>query len=854
MIDESRRLQFALKIAYKLDEKKFHLWRQQVEPYINAHNLTDLVICTQVPPKFVNDEARRQGTVSPTYSSWLQKDQLLLSWLQSTLSSEILSRVLGCTHSHQLWDRLFNYFQKQTRARARQLRVELCASTLDSQSVSDYLLKIRTIVDALASIGDPVPVTHHIDVILEDLPSEYASVVSVVESKFGDMDLDEVEILLIAHELRLNKFKKQSVPDLASLNLTHATSQPTSPDTTQSGYTDSSPSNPPSHTSEPDYSSFRGGRSNRGGKSGRGRGGRNSGIQCQVCSKVGHSALNCWHRFNQQFQPQSHYGSPYNTAPWSTLQMPYGQFPANVWTRPQAKPATSLAPSTFIANAAPSTSVASWYPDSGASFHVTNDANNIQQVTSFEGPDQIYIGNGQGLPIDSTGSSHFLSTYQPHTPLTLKNLLHVPSITKNLISVSKFCSDNHVYFLFTADICLVKSQVSNAVLLVGKVGSDGLYQFPLLNVSSPAMSLVSTNKVVPSINATSISPSLFNVWHLRLGHPNVNTLKLVLQSCNISFNNKSHDHFCSAYCAGKAHRLHSPSSHTSYNFPLELVYCDIWGPSPQPSTQGFSYYISFVDAFSRFTWIYLLKSKAEALSIFKQFKTLVELQLGHPIKAVQSDWGGEFRPFSKFLTELGIVHRVICPHTHHQNGVVERKHRHIVDLGLTLLSQASLPLTYWDFAFSTAVYLVNRLPFVSIQSQVPYCLLFKSMPDYKFLKVFGCACFPLLRPYNAHKLEFRSHECLFLGYSASHKGYKCLSPSGRLYISKDVLFNESRFPYLELFTTKVVPPVSISSKSNSVSSLQSLLPQSGLPKPIPISAIPFTPTQNDLAASNESSQ
>ena len=70
---------------------------------------------------------------------------------------------------------------------------------------------------------------------------------------------------------------------------------------------------------------------------------------------------------------------------------------------------------------------------------------------------------------------------------------------------------------------------------------------------------------------------------------------------------------------------------------------------------------------------------------------MIELQLNTKIKSVQSDRGGEYRPFSIVLASHGISHKLICPHTHHQNGVVERKHRHIVDLGRTLLHHASLP-------------------------------------------------------------------------------------------------------------------------------------------------------------------
>jgi len=142
---------------------------------------------------------------------------------------------------------------------------------------------------------------------------------------------------------------------------------------------------------------------------------------------------------------------------------------------------------------------------------------------------------------------------------------------------------------------------------------------------------------------------------------------------------------------------------------------------------------------------------------------MVELQLNQKIKEVQTNWGGEFRPFTPFLKSLGIHHRIICPHTHHQNGLVKRKHRHIVDIGLTLLSQASLPLKYWDHAFHTAVYLINRLPTSAPPHTIPYSTIFNKHYVYNFLKTFGCACYPHTRPYHTHKLQFRSTPCIFLG-------------------------------------------------------------------------------------------
>ena len=178
---------------------------------------------------------------------------------------------------------------------------------------------------------------------------------------------------------------------------------------------------------------------------------------------------------------------------------------------------------------------------------------------------------------------------------------------------------------------------------------------------------------------------------------------------------------------------------------------------------------------------------------------MVERQFNHKILAVQSDWGGEYESLNSLLKRLGIAHHVSCPHAHQQNGSAERKHRHIVEVGLSILAHASMPRKYWDEAFLTAVFLINRLPSKVISNDTPHDRLFGTSPDYSFFRIFGCAVWPNLRPYNARKLQFRSIRCVFLGYSNLHKGFKCLEPtSGLIYISRDVVFDESVLPFSQL--------------------------------------------------------
>jgi len=116
---------------------------------------------------------------------------------------------------------------------------------------------------------------------------------------------------------------------------------------------------------------------------------------------------------------------------------------------------------------------------------------------------------------------------------------------------------------------------------------------------------------------------------------------------------------------------------------------------------------------------------------------------------------------------------------------------------LAFLAESHLPKTFWDEACLTSCYLINRLPTPLLKNQSPFQTLFKHTADYTFLKIFGCACFPNLRPYNSHKFSLRSKERIVLGYSPNHKGYKSYHiESGRMYISRDVVFHETKFPFV----------------------------------------------------------
>jgi len=414
-------------------------------------------------------------------------------------------------------------------------------------------------------------------------------------------------------------------------------------------------------------------------------------------------------------------------------------------------------------------------------------------------------------------------------------VFHVPFISANLISVAKFCSDNNALIEFRSNSFLVKDLHTMKVLARGRL-ENGLYRFPVLK--NKKLAYVGAHKpfAFHSYNFRPVDNKVV-MWHHKLGHVTTEIVTKVLQRCNISCG-KNKATVCSSLQLAKSHRLPTHLSFSCASKPLELVHTDIWGPASIKATSSAKYFILFLDDYSQYTWFYPLHTKDQALPTFKQFKLQVENQFDARIKCMQSDNGGEFRCFMTFLHQSGILHRFSCPYNLAQNGRVEKKHRHVVETGLALLAHASLPMPFWQYAFQTTTFLINRMPSQVLNHASPYFTLFHKEPDYRFLKVFGCLCYPFIRPYNNHKLQYRSVQCTFLGYSFNHKGYLCLdSATGRVYTTPHVVFDEHKFPLATTSPSKndisdmVFPPAIITTSipSPTCSSNHSAPPSSTLP-------------------------
>ncbi|PKU86178.1 Retrovirus-related Pol polyprotein from transposon TNT 1-94 [Dendrobium catenatum] len=411
------------------------------------------------------------------------------------------------------------------------------------------------------------------------------------------------------------------------------------------------------------------------------------------------------------------------------------------------------------------------------------------------------VGNGDLLPITQTGKG-LLPT--PSRKLRLNPLHFVPTLHHNLLSLNKLITDNGCSVLFDSSGYTIKDPTTNHILLRGQA-RHGLY--PIFTESP------SPNTALVAVSSTE------SLWHRRLGHPSYRVLQKLQKYVSPQLSFVSSSFHCNACELAKSHKLPFTSSISRSSSVLQLIHSDVWGPSSVISLQGYKYYIIFVDDFSRFSWLFPLTAKSEVPLIFVRFQRLVERQFNAKIKIFRSDGGGEYtsKQFQSLLATSGIVHQLTCPYTPEQNGLAERKHRHIIETTRALLFHSNIPQKFWIHAVQTVVHLINRLPSLSNKLSSPYQMLFNKPPDYNSFRIFGCLCYPFLPQAALSKFHPKSIPCVFVGYPLSSKGYICYNiSSGKFIVSRHVKFLETIFPFqqstpepVQSSTTTYTPPLTL---------------------------------------------
>ena len=427
-----------------------------------------------------------------------------------------------------------------------------------------------------------------------------------------------------------------------------------------------------------------------------------------------------------------------------------------------------------------------WWIDSGASQHMTPDKEEMTEYERFESSLQIKLADNSVLHAYGKGNVH-LSIYDgtEKIGIVLKDVLFVPKIKNKLLSLPTI-TDKGVDVQFKGQFC--KIMLGDKMYNIGHKHGK-LYK---LNCLPQATCCFGSAKD---------KDDSWLLWHLRYGHLGYDNIKLLCQKSmvrGLDLNVKDKfDRSCEGCTMGKQNRLPFPkaSQHQSSQ-PLELVYSDVCGPMSVDSVGGSKFFVTFIDSYSRFTTVYMMKVKSEVFGKFNEFLQMSENLTEKRLKTLRSDNGGEYisAELKQFCKGRGIRTELTIPYTPQQNGVAERMNRTLMEAVRCMLYHSNLPLRFWAEAVSTAVYLRNRSPTSSLKEITPYERWYNKKPDVNHLKVFGCDAYVHVSDKKRRKLDKKSNRCIFIGYPSNSKGYKLYNAeTGGMLRSRDVVFMENRF-------------------------------------------------------------
>src|SRR3954468_5667883 len=244
--------------------------------------------------------------------------------------------------------------------------------------------------------------------------------------------------------------------------------------------------------------------------------------------------------------------------------------------------------------------------------------------------------------------------------------------------------------------------------------------------------------------------------------------------------------------------------------PLKLIHSDLCEMNGVLTKGRKRYFMTLIDDSTRYCYVYLLKSKDEALNYFKIYKAEAKKQLDRKIKRLRSDLGGEFfsNEFDSFCAEHGIIHERMPPYSPQSNGVAERKNRTLTDLVNAMLATAGLSKAWWGEALLTSCHVLNRVPNKN-KEKTPYEEWAGRKPSLLYLRTWGCLAKVNIPIPKKRKLGPKTVDCILLGYAFHSIGYSFLIVKsevsdmrvGTIMESNDATFFEVIFPMKDMPTS-----------------------------------------------------
>ncbi|KAA0060696.1 ty1-copia retrotransposon protein [Cucumis melo var. makuwa] len=334
-----------------------------------------------------------------------------------------------------------------------------------------------------------------------------------------------------------------------------------------------------------------------------------------------------------------------------------------------------------------------WILNAGASRHFCTNRELLHDYEDIADGECVFMGNSATTGM--IGKGKVILKLTSGKTLSLSNVLYVPSIRRNLVSKSLLNRVGLKIVLEVDKVVLTKNGefVGNGYL------SNGLF---VLNTISMNANASSSAYVIESVN----------LWHGRLGHVNFASNQK-LKDLRLINTSESHEtDKCPICVESKFHKKPFKPVETRTTNLLELIHSDLADFKNTTSRGGKNYYVSFVDDYSRFTKIYLIKTKDEAGSMFLKFKAESENQLGKKIKRLRSDRCGEYsdKTLKDFCESNDIIHEFTAPYSQQQNGIAERKNRTLKEMMNAMLLSSGLSDNMRGEAVLFACFVLNRIP------------------------------------------------------------------------------------------------------------------------------------------------